>query len=101
MNRNNMCFCKLFFMRFYTNIRTFCADKKYQKTLRMDAFLTPNEADDFWALRNSFSYPCSACITHSQTVFAFGELWLHTLCNLQVNLRYARLHKLSRFSKNH
>jgi hypothetical protein len=34
-------------------ICTFCADKKYQKSLRMDAFLTPNEADDFWALRNS------------------------------------------------
>ena len=49
-------------------IRTFCADKKYQKALRMDAFLTPNEADDFWVLRNSFSYPRPACITNSQTV---------------------------------
>jgi hypothetical protein len=77
-------------------IRTFCADKKYQKALRMDAFLTPNEADDFWVLRNSFSYPRPACITNSQTVFAFGELWPHSLCNLQVNLRYARLHKPSR-----
>jgi hypothetical protein len=37
---------------FWHFIHTFCADKKYQKALRMDAFLTPNEADDFWALRN-------------------------------------------------
>ena len=34
-------------------------------------------------------------ITNTQTVIAFGELWLHSLCNLQVNLRYARLHKPS------
>ena len=78
---------------------TFCADRKYERTLRMDAFLTPNEADDFWVLRNSFSYPRPACITNSQTVFAFGELWPHSLCNLQVNLRYARLHKLSHYSR--
>ena len=39
MNRNNMCFCKLFFMRFYTNIRTFCADKKYQKAITYDKYL--------------------------------------------------------------
>ena len=55
----------------------------------------------FRVLRNSFSYPHFVRITHTQTVIAFGELWLHSLCNLQVNLRYARLHKLSRFSKNH
>ena len=73
MNRNNMCFCKLFFMRFYTNIRTFCADKKYQKTLRMDAFLTPNEADDFWALRNSLGYPHFVCITNVQTVLTLFQ----------------------------
>ena len=51
----------------------------------------------FRVLWNSFSYPRAACITSSQTVFAFGELWPHSLCNLQVNLRYARLHKLSHF----
>ena len=34
-------------------IRTFCADKKYQKALRMDAFLTKNIVDILWALRNS------------------------------------------------
>ena len=54
-------------------IRTFCADRKYQRTLRMDAFLTTNEADDFWALRNSFSYPRAACITHSQTVLTLFQ----------------------------
>jgi hypothetical protein len=54
-------------------IRTFCADKKYQKALRMDAFLTPNEADDFWVLRNSFSYPRPACITNSQTVLTLFQ----------------------------
>ena len=53
----------------------------------------------FRVLWNSFSYPRDACITHSQTVFAFGELWPHSLCNLQVNLRYARLHKLSHYSR--
>ena len=51
----------------------------------------------FRVLWNSFSYPRDACITSSQTVFAFGELWPHSLCNLQVNLRYARLHKLSHY----
>ena len=40
----------IFYMAVF--ICTFCADRKYQRTLRMDAFLTPNEADDFWALRN-------------------------------------------------
>ena len=49
----------------------------------------------FRVLRNSFSYPHFVRITHTQTVIAFGELWLHSLCNLQVNLRYARLHKPS------
>ena len=49
----------------------------------------------FRVLRNSFSYPHFVCITHTQTVIAFGELWLHSLCNLQVYLRYARLHKPS------
>ena len=29
----------------------FCADKKYQKALRMEAFLTPNEVDDFWEIK--------------------------------------------------
>ena len=53
----------------------------------------------FRVLWNSFSYPRDACITSSQTVFAFGELWPHSLCNLQVNLRYARLHKLSHYSR--
>ena len=43
----------IFYYVLWRFIRTFCADKKYQKALRMDAFLTPNEADDFWALRNS------------------------------------------------
>ena len=47
----------------------------------------------FRVLRNSFSYPHFVCITHTQTVIAFGELWLHSLCNLQVNLRYAHWHK--------
>ena len=51
----------------------------------------------FRVLWNSFSYPRDACITSSQTIFAFGELWPHSLCNLQVNLRYARLHKLSHY----
>ena len=37
--------------KYLKHIRTFCADKKYQKTLRMDAFLTPNEADDFWEIK--------------------------------------------------
>ena len=36
----------------YSFIRTFCADRKYQRTLRIGRFLTPNEADDFWAVRN-------------------------------------------------
>ena len=49
----------------------------------------------FRVLRNSFSYPHFVRITNTQTVIAFGELWLHSLCNLQVNLRYARLHKPS------
>ena len=31
---------------------SFCADKKKQKALRMDAFLTASEADGFWVLRN-------------------------------------------------
>ena len=31
---------------------SFCADKKKQKALRMDAFLTAYEADGFWVLRN-------------------------------------------------
>ena len=55
----------------------------------------------FRVLRNSFSYPHFVRITNTQTVIAFGELWLHSLYNLQVNLRYARLHKLSSFSSNH
>ena len=54
-------------------IRTFCADRKYQRSLRMDAFFTPNEADDFWALRNSFSYPRFACITHTHTVLTLFQ----------------------------
>ena len=31
-----------------TSLRSFCADKKNQKALRMGAFLTAAEADDFW-----------------------------------------------------
>ena len=54
-------------------IRTFCADKKYQKALRMDAFLTPNEADDFWALRNSLGYPHFVRITNVQTVLTLFQ----------------------------
>ena len=73
MNRNNMCFCKLFFMRFYTNIRTVCADKKYQKTLRMDAFLTAPEADVFRALWNSLGYPHSVRITNVQQSSHFSK----------------------------
>jgi hypothetical protein len=30
-------------------ICTFCADRKYQRTLRMDAFLTKNVVDILWA----------------------------------------------------
>ena len=33
---------------FTQSVRTFCADRKYQRTLRMGAFLTAAEADGFW-----------------------------------------------------
>ena len=33
-------------------VRSFCADRKNQRALRMDAFLTAYEADGFWVLRN-------------------------------------------------
>ena len=42
---------------------SFCADKKKQKALRMDAFLTASEADGFWVLRNSLGYPHFMCVT--------------------------------------
>ena len=42
---------------------SFCADKKKQKALRMDAFLTAAEADGFWVLRNSLGYPHFMCVT--------------------------------------
>ena len=33
---------------FTQNVRSFCADRKNQRALRMGAFLTAAEADDFW-----------------------------------------------------
>jgi hypothetical protein len=33
---------------FTQSVRTFCADRKYQRALRMGAFLTAAEADGFW-----------------------------------------------------
>ena len=33
---------------FTQNVRSFCADRKNQRALRMGAFLTAAEADGFW-----------------------------------------------------
>ena len=35
------------------------------------------------------------CNCNLQSLFFYYVLWLHSHCNLQVNLRYARLYKLS------
>ena len=49
MNKANLSYCWQFLSCSVTEcFRTFCADRKYQRTLRMGAFLTAAEADDFW-----------------------------------------------------
>ena len=78
---------------FTQSVRTFCADRKYQRALRMGAFLTAAEADGFWgcgtrslrSLKQSFASRKFGCSRHSANEFA--------LCS--------RLHKLSPLSKNH
>ena len=78
---------------FTQSVRTFCADRKYQRALRMGAFLTAAEADGFWgcgtrslrSLKQSFASRKFGCSRHSANKFA--------LCS--------RLHKLSPFPKNH
>ena len=44
-------------------VRSFCADRKNQRALRMDAFLTASEADVIWVMRNSLGYPHFMCVT--------------------------------------
>jgi len=39
---------QFFIFRFTQGLRSFCADRKNQRALRMGAFLTAAEADDFW-----------------------------------------------------
>ena len=59
--------------KYLKHIRTFCANKKYQKALRMDAFLTASETDGFWVLWNSLGYPHFMRITNVQTVLALFQ----------------------------
>ena len=39
---------QFFIFGFKQGLRSFCADRKNQRALRMGAFLTAAEADDFW-----------------------------------------------------
>jgi hypothetical protein len=39
---------QFFIFGFPQGFRSFCADRKNQRALRMGAFLTAAEADDFW-----------------------------------------------------
>jgi hypothetical protein len=84
---------QFFIFGFVQTFRSFCADRKNQRALRMGAFLTAAEADDFWgcgtrslrSLKQSFASRKFGCSRHSANEFA--------LCS--------RLHKLSPLSKSH
>ena len=72
------------------NCRAWVLYPKNQRALRMGAFLTAAEADDFWgcgtrSLKQSFASRKFGCSRHSANEFA--------LCS--------RLHKLSPLSKSH